>query len=290
MATQRPTEATDALKQQAVTEIKETLANLGGYGRVWIDNWNVRYGPLGPLREFMEQFPGELQVIPGQHRSYTVSLLTIPAASPRGKGKLWGSVKGGWNQQPAMLALPGYGAVQQGGNSRLIGGAITEIKNKLRELGGQGRIWIDNWHGRFGQLGSLKEFIESRPDKFTLIPGNGPKQFSIALAGTYSGPILPFSGKRKASEPQGQNQGWKRVKTEAQTSDGAEETEDTYEKALEEIKNQLKEQGGSGKVWIRAWNSRFGSYGTLREFLEAHPEHFTIVPGEGKVFSVELVE
>jgi hypothetical protein len=63
---------------------------------------------------------------------------------------------------------------------------------------------------------------------------------------------------------------------------------DTVTKAaIREVQEQLVSPGDNGFIWIDAWNERYAWYlGSLRAFLEAHPEEFTVIPLRGKSFRV----
>mmetsp|Transcript_88333 Transcript_88333/g.285277 ORF Transcript_88333/g.285277 Transcript_88333/m.285277 type:complete len:426 (+) Transcript_88333:85-1362(+) len=57
--------------------------------------------------------------------------------------------------------------------------------------------------------------------------------------------------------------------------------------ALQEIARQLRAPGHDGRVRIAGWNERYAEeLGPLRQFLEEHPEQFTIARGRGGHFLV----
>ena len=58
---------------------------------------------------------------------------------------------------------------------------ITEIATQLREQGGKGRVWISNLSPKYGHLGTLRGFLEGRPDVFRVTPSTG-KAFDVTLA------------------------------------------------------------------------------------------------------------
>ena len=59
--------------------------------------------------------------------------------------------------------------------------------------------------------------------------------------------------------------------------------------ALKEIKSQLADQGGTGKVSGAKWRGCFGAeLGKLRAFLEARSDEFDVIPGRGTSFTVSL--
>lgn len=171
--------------------------------------------------------------------------------------------------------------------------AIREIKEQLRDPRSDGRIWVDGWAARFQEhLGNMREFVESRPDKFNVLPGAG-RNFTVsivsgggiagtALRGVIAGTRIPAASQRTPL-PAARSAVSLASRTSGGGGGGAESA------ALREITDQLKEQGGSGQVWIEAWVHRYEPFlGTLREFLEGHPEKVTVVQGPGRKFSVEL--
>lgn len=60
--------------------------------------------------------------------------------------------------------------------------------------------------------------------------------------------------------------------------------------ALKEIEEQLRAPSNRGYVWIPRWNDHFyQKLGSLRGFLERHPERFTVVPTRERRYTVSLV-
>lgn len=60
--------------------------------------------------------------------------------------------------------------------------AIEEINRQLGTPGHNGYVWLAHWKETYApHLGTLRTFLESRPDKFTVIPGNG-RSFRVASA------------------------------------------------------------------------------------------------------------
>lgn len=52
--------------------------------------------------------------------------------------------------------------------------AVQEIERQLRIPERAGFVWIDNWNSQYlKHLGTLRQFLESRPDKFTVVPSKG---------------------------------------------------------------------------------------------------------------------
>jgi len=61
--------------------------------------------------------------------------------------------------------------------------------------------------------------------------------------------------------------------------------------AVWEVEEQLYVPDNKGFVWIDRWNERYLRHlGTLRDFLESHPDKFTVIPGKGKGFRVALAK
>jgi len=132
--------------------------------------------------------------------------------------------------------------------------AIEEIEEQLLSPGNDGRVRISLWDQRYGRcLGSLKNFLASCPDKFTVIPGDGYR-FTVtpvckATNGSHLGSIVA--------------------------------------NAIWEIEDQLYAPDSKGYIWINRWNERYLPYlGTLRDFLESRPDKFNVIPGKGKGFQV----
>lgn len=62
---------------------------------------------------------------------------------------------------------------------------------------------------------------------------------------------------------------------------------DAEERALREVIDQLLDESNAGRVWITNWPGRFQSkLGHLREFLERHTDKFTVIPGNGRRYTV----
>lgn len=65
-------------------------------------------------------------------------------------------------------------------DSDLVWWAIQEINQQLYTAGNNGYVWIAHWNDTyFPRLGSLRAFLESRPDVFTVFPGKG-KSYTVA--------------------------------------------------------------------------------------------------------------
>lgn len=62
---------------------------------------------------------------------------------------------------------------------------------------------------------------------------------------------------------------------------------DLEEEALREVIDQVLDESNNGRVWITNWPGRFQSkLGQLREFLERHPDKFTVIPQGGRRYTV----
>mmetsp|Transcript_81394 Transcript_81394/g.143686 ORF Transcript_81394/g.143686 Transcript_81394/m.143686 type:complete len:457 (-) Transcript_81394:333-1703(-) len=60
-------------------------------------------------------------------------------------------------------------------------------------------------------------------------------------------------------------------------------------RAIREVELQLAAPAADGFVWVDHWNERFmPSFGTLRSFLERHPERFEVIPTHGRGYRVAL--
>uniref|UniRef100_A0A7S4S855 Uncharacterized protein n=1 Tax=Alexandrium monilatum TaxID=311494 RepID=A0A7S4S855_9DINO len=61
--------------------------------------------------------------------------------------------------------------------------------------------------------------------------------------------------------------------------------------AIAEAEWQLRTPGNKGFVWVANWNTRYiRRLGTLRSFLESHPERFVVHPGQGRGYKVSLAD
>jgi len=112
------------------------------------------------------------------------------------------------------------------------------------------------WNSRFApHLGSLRAFLESRPDKFCVIPGEG-EDFTVSKA-------------RKWDAADG----------------GA--TSDLVAAALVDIEDQLSVPKNDGRLSIPHWKERYeATLGSIRSFVKRWPNKFTVIAGEGKHFRV----
>jgi len=259
----------------AMKEVRSQLQKQDGHGQIWIDNWNQRFAQLGTLREFLEK-RSDVKVIPGFGKKFTVSFNSGGTAA-KSKGK--GATKPG---QLAIAAIPAWQGSKvskttvktSGGKGwdPLVAEAINEIKGQLVEQGGAGKVWVDNWKGRFGDsLGELRSFIESRADKFVVIPTGG-KSFMVSLASLMGGSLAKPAQSQK-------------VPAKANATPKA---KGSAVQAVKEIQEQLKQQGGNGMVWVDNWKTRFSTLAeTPREFIESRPE-FELIPGAGNKFTVAL--
>lgn len=284
------------LATSAVKEVKEQLQQPGNDGRVWVRDWKSKYeGTLGSLREFLEG-RSEFLVVPGEGRKFTVEL-----KGQQGGGGGWnnssGGWGGGWGRSSGWKKGGGQG---QGGWDPCVAAAIREIKDQLTAHGNKGNVWIWKWGERFQeQLGTLREFLESRPDKFTVIPGEGRK-FTVEVAGKSQDTPDEDAGeppkkKFKPANDTGKKAGLMALLAPIKDEAGEEEGEGSYEElseqAIAEVKAQLQKPGNDGRVWIRNWKGRFEDVlGPQRDFLDTRPDEFEVVPGEGNKYTVKLSE
>lgn len=87
--------------------------------------------------------------------------------------------------------------------------ALREVIDQLLDESNAGRVWINNWPGRFqSKLGQLREFLESHPDKFTVIQQNG-RRYTVAFAG---GAPPAAATKEKKEKPEKKTGGAKWMK------------------------------------------------------------------------------
>jgi len=307
----------------AIREITTQLQSPGNEGHIWVHDWGRRYeSSLGSLRGFLEAHPHMFVVTPGMGKKFTVAL-----AGGGSKGRPWGARKGGksgaggkggpakggggWGNDGGWGSKGGWGIkgswTMSKGSGKPWGGAhmalpdadaspdakaeaaIREIADQLQEPGNVGNVWIRQWGPRYQSvLGPLRDFLESRPDKFTVLPGEGRK-FTVLLEETGTPPAT--GKKRQGGKWVQQAPAAKRAKGQEATEVPKEETEEELtEAAIAEITKQLEKPGSTGHVWVRNWPRRFEkTLGPLKDFLDLHPEKFLVVPGEGKKFTVELM-
>lgn len=168
--------------------------------------------------------------------------------------------------------------------------AIGEIDRQLSQQGGTGSVWVDEWKEWYQRdLGTLREFLESRPDRYRVVP-EGDRKYHVEFVrggrgkgweGAGKGTATRTSASGFVSGPQGMGFGW---------GQGGGYWSKTTADAIIEIKAQLREQGGHGKVWVDKWPTRFQpELGTLRQFLEARSDKFEVHPGKGASFTVSLL-
>lgn len=306
-----------------IQEIKSQLQEQGGSGKVWFANWKAIYmDQLGSFREFLERRPSMFEVHPGAGKNFTVALVGHGGSAPcapwkkdpdkavsqshgeGGAGKSAGKAAGKTSGGKAEGKIAGKAAGKATGNAikastmvgnPLIAEAIREIKAQLQEQGGTGNVRVANWKVRFADLApSVKEFLESRSDKFTLSYDTvNPKKFTVTIAGA-----IPAVGqKRKLPWDKKSDNDAPPAGKKAKTVNNREGTplvdrgiDHVKELAEKEITKQLlKESNTEGRVWMNNWNSKFkDKLGTLREFLE-NSDKFVVTPTEGSKFAVSLL-
>jgi len=147
--------------------------------------------------------------------------------------------------------------------------ALKEISQQLQAPRSDGRLRIRNWNERFGgQLGSLRKFIEARPERYVLIPEK--------------------EGKFIVQEVQSANA----VEEDVGTADGPSEVVDSAvaKHVIAHIRQQLEVQGGTGHVQIKDWNGQYAaSLGPFKAFIRSCAKEFVVVPSNAKHFKLTLV-
>lgn len=140
----------------------------------------------------------------------------------------------------------------------VVANAIREVKEQLNIRENEGRVNIPHWNDRYrAALGSLREFLESRPDKFTVVPG-ADGHFTVVKA-----------RKRNTFEGRGES------------------TKNIALRALAEIEEQLNTPNHDGRISMARWSERYEDVlGSLRSFVKSWPDKFTVIPGEGRHFRV----
>lgn len=278
----------------AINEARLQLTQQGGSGKVFLENYRERFqDELGSLRDFLESHPDKFTLDFGPRGPATGGSFTVSLANRGGAGAGGG---GGWSGRipaasPAAAAKPRVES-SDGGWNPTVAEAIREIRAQLEAQGGTGSVWIDGWGQRFqAQLGGLKEFLESRPDKFALSHGPGRKFVVALVAGGGGGAQVVQESGTKRSYPweASENKRAKVTNGDAKTS-AATDPESLAEEAMCEIQRQLNNpRNTEGKVWIKTWNQRYkDSLGNFRDFLDCNPDKFVVLPGDGNAFTVSL--
>jgi len=155
---------------------------------------------------------------------------------------------------------------------------LWEIKRQLKEQGGSGKVWIENWKHNFLHLApSPRDFIEKHSDQFTL-KSDGGNRYSVALKSKGSG---KSSGKGTKGQAAISVPGGKWV---FQTNAGSLPSQD---QCIKEIEKQLA-RSGDGKVWVDNWKQRYGHLAASpREFMESCPSIFKL-SYSGNAYTVSL--
>mmetsp|Transcript_34344 Transcript_34344/g.80144 ORF Transcript_34344/g.80144 Transcript_34344/m.80144 type:complete len:437 (-) Transcript_34344:18-1328(-) len=86
-----------------------------------------------------------------------------------GEAKLWKL------QQTALAGVPDESRKAAADRKdELAEEALREIISQLKRPGNGGYVWVDDWNERFNAtLGTVRNFIESKPDKFQVTPTTG---------------------------------------------------------------------------------------------------------------------
>jgi len=149
--------------------------------------------------------------------------------------------------------------------------ALREINRQLWSHNSDGRLRIHNWSERYGvQLGSLRKFIEARPDMYIVIPENEGK-FRVDVVDA------EWSSDTKAENTNG-------------CAAGPEGSSELVRQAVAEIREQLGKQGGAGYVQINDWNGQYAwSLGPFKSFIRSRSREFQVSPNCGKFFKIALV-
>lgn len=59
--------------------------------------------------------------------------------------------------------------------------AIKEVTRQLKSPKSTGNVWISSWNSEYKDtLGTLRDFLETRPDLFTIEPIN-EKKYTVSL-------------------------------------------------------------------------------------------------------------
>jgi len=285
----------ESQERAALAEITRQLQKLGGQGKIWVNNWRQRFGQLGDFRAFVELHADKLTLIPGNGKEFELGLVLSEEAQNE---LLAESAQEGLEGNPVALA------------------ALHEIEGQVSKKGGTGKIWVENWKGRFGELGEFKAFLESFPDRFSIIPGAG-KDFEIALnedaeklppappalffqgqkggggaslghqygafKGGFKGPPQAFGGSWGYG-----GKGYGGIPARQPMLALADSDDHLAAAAIAEITQQVTAKGGVGKIWIPGWRERYGQLGKLEDFVAMRPDKFAIIKDGTKSFAIAV--
>lgn len=300
-----------SLEETASQEVIKQLSAQGGEGKVYINDWWQRFPGMGSMRQFIEAYPEKFAIIPGLGNGYTVALsdmsllLDVPQVKGKGKGKGvsggkgFGKGKGGGQMALGPPIDKGKGKSGEDFET-LSAAAIIEITEQLVAPESTGRVWIDDWNGRFlPVLGNLRTFLEGHPDNFVVIPRGG-RAYLVALTGDEAA-IAQRSGETGLPKGNGcksfggckgfggcMGKGGKIMPIHPPRDRilGG----DPAMSAIHEITSQLQRRK-DGRVYIDDWREQYQPVlGPMREFIESVPESFILIPGEGRRYTVELVD
>lgn len=267
-----------SLAEAALTEIEDQLDRPGNDGRLSLQNWREKYeADLGSLKSFLKLWPDKFAIISGEGRHFRVvkvsdgavvmaireieellknpdndGFIDVPRWRERFEEELGSFLDFLKQHSDRFVVLP-----SQGGKPRVMrttahlgGEVVEELKRQLGDGSGDGYVDIPDWEDRYADaLGSLRGFVESRPDHFSVL-----------------------------SDDEHDECGTLRIKS----SSG-----DLTARALQEIEHQIADPKHEGKLRVAKWNQRYrDSLGSLRTFLEKMPDKFVVRSDEGTKFNV----
>eukprot|EP00931_Biecheleriopsis_adriatica_P039768 TRINITY_DN22738_c0_g2_i1.p1 TRINITY_DN22738_c0_g2~~TRINITY_DN22738_c0_g2_i1.p1 ORF type:complete len:671 (+),score=96.40 TRINITY_DN22738_c0_g2_i1:61-2013(+) len=165
---------------------------------------------VGALRQRMEEFEALLKAHGGtvlQPVSTTTeaapsgsSVAAQPLLETAGSSKLAPGppeVRPG----PGSRAAPPVRKQSFQGTDALAAAAIQEIGHQLLDPSNDGRVWIENWSQTYSAaLGPLREFLESQPDLFHVVPGP-ERTYTVQLVGHPPAGQLAGANQDVASAP-----------------------------------------------------------------------------------------
>lgn len=219
---------------EAAAEIERQLVLQGGRGYVQAARWMEKYKALGSMRTFMDHMPEKFRCHSGVGVGGSVLYCTL--------------VDG--EDETAHMMYNDHSAA-----------ALKEIKAQLDVAGGEGKVQIDDWWQRYGILGDLRDFIETRPDQFEVLLGG---ETDFAVRSLFPGPAA--SRGRHDLPPE------------------LREDDPTVGQALNDIELELRTSGGECDLELFDWQPRYGHLCDLRSFVRAFPDKFVISPtGRGLI-------
>ncbi|CAE8634643.1 unnamed protein product [Polarella glacialis] len=161
------------------TQMKPSV--FGSVNPVKVKRWNKQprvASPSEPREASPETVATKQQASKELPAAPAISAAAAPRSQSRWEDHTWCSAKDWCSAKEQRHGR------QSEGDSLAAWSAIQEIEEQLDHPENTGFIWIDHWNERFlPQLGTLRGFLESRPDRFAVTRTSG-KGYRVASSGT----------------------------------------------------------------------------------------------------------